>query len=413
MTVFQIIAILITLTAVFSYLNFRYIKLPTTIGVMLIALLVSLGLIAIGFFVPWIREDAQTLLTRIEFDNTLMQGMLCFLLFAGALHIDLNDLSKQKTVIASLAFIGLGISVFVFGTVIFFVLGWLGLELDYIWCLLFGALISPTDPVAVLGILKQAKVPRSMEIQIAGESLFNDGIGVVAFIVLSEIAVTGHTVSAEHIGLLFVEEAVGGALFGFVIGWLTYRLLKSVDNYQVEVLLTLALVMGGYALASAIHISGPIAVVVAGLFIGNHGRRFAMSETTRLHLDGFWKLTDEILNALLFVLIGMEVLVLTFSGNLFIAGLLAIPAILLARWVSVSIPVLVIGRWRTFIPGTISILTWGGLRGGISVALALSLPPGREREILLAVTYTVVIFSILVQGLTLRRVARLVVKAES
>ena len=410
MTVFQIIALLFTLTALFSYVNYRYIKLPATIGVMLIALLVSLALIVVGLFVPWIQEDARSLLTRIEFDNTLMHGMLCFLLFAGALHIDLNDLSKQKSVIASLAFVGLGLSVFIFGTIIYFVLGLLGIELEYVWCLLFGSLLSPTDPVAVIGILKQAKVPRGMEVQIAGESLFNDGIGVVAFIVLSEIAVTGHQISAGHIGMLFLEEAIGGVLFGLVVGWITYRLLKSVDNYQVEVMLTLALVMGGYALASAIHVSGPIAVVVAGLFIGNHGRRFAMSESTRTHLDGFWELTDEILNALLFVLIGLEVLVLSFGGNLIVAGLLAIPAILLARWVSVALPVTLLKRWRTFTPGTISILTWGGLRGGISVALALSLPPGREREIILAVTYTVVIFSILVQGLTLKHVARLLVK---
>jgi monovalent cation:H+ antiporter, CPA1 family len=410
MTVFQIIALLFTLTALFSYINYRYIKLPATIGVMLIALLVSLALIVIGLFVPWLEEDARGLLTRIDFDNTLMQGMLCFLLFAGALHIDLNDLSKQKSVIASLAFVGLGISVFIFGTLIYFILGWLGIELEYVWCLLFGALLSPTDPVAVIGILKQAKVPRGMEVQIAGESLFNDGIGVVVFLVLSEIAVTGHQISAGHIGMLFLEEAVGGVLFGLVVGWITYRMLKSVDNYQVEVMLTLALVMGGYALASAIHVSGPIAVVVAGLFIGNHGRRFAMSESTRTHLDGFWELTDEILNALLFVLIGLEVLVLSFGGNLIVAGLLAIPAILLARWVSVALPVSLLKRWRTFTPGTISILTWGGLRGGISVALALSLPPGREREIILAVTYTVVIFSILAQGLTLKQVARLLVK---
>jgi len=299
---------------------------------------------------------------------------------------------------------------FVFGTLIHFALGWLGFELSYVWCLLFGALISPTDPVAVIGILKTAKVPRALEIQIAGESLFNDGIGVVAFIVLSEIAVAGQDVSAGHIGILFVEEAVGGAVFGFVMGWIAYRLLKSVDNYRVEVMLTLALVMGGYALASAIHVSGPIAVVVAGLFIGNHGRRFAMSDTTRQNLDAFWALIDEILNALLFVMIGLEILVLAFTRDLFFAGLLAIPAILLARWVSVVVPVTFIRCWREFTPGAVTIMTWGGLRGGISVALALSLPASREREIVLAVTYIVVIFSILVQGLTLERVVCALVK---
>ena len=406
MTAFQIIAVLLTLTALFSYVNYRWIKLPATIGVMLIALVVSLGLIASRLFAPSIEHEAANLLRQIDFDDTLMQGMLCFLLFAGSLHINLNDLAKQKGVITTLAIAGVVISMFVFGTAIHFVLRWLGLELSYAWCLLFGALISPTDPVAVIGILKDAKVPHSLELQIAGESLFNDGIGVVAFIVLHEIAITGQHASAGHIGLLFLHEAVGGALFGIVIGWITYQLLKSVDNYRVEVMLTLALVTGGYALASAIHTSGPIAIVVAGLFIGNHGRAFAMSETTRKNLDTFWELLDEIMNALLFVLIGLEVLLLTFTRDLFLAGLLAVPAILLARWVSVAAPIAVMSRWRKFNSGTVAIMTWGGLRGGISVALALSLPTGSEREIVVAVTYILVIFSILAQGLTIERVVR-------
>lgn len=410
MTVFQIIAILISLTAIFSYLNFRFFKLPATIGVMLIALLMSLALIGAGHFAPWIHEAAVGLTKQIDFNGALMQGMLCFLLFAGAMHIDLSELKDQRGVIATLAVAGVVISMFVFGTLIHFVLGWLGFELSYVWCLLFGALISPTDPVAVIGILKEAKVPRSLEVQIAGESLFNDGIGVVAFIVMSEIAVSGEHASVAHIGQLFLEEAVGGAAFGFFIGWIAYRLLKSVDNYRVEVMLTLALVMGGYALASVIHVSGPIAIVVAGLFIGNHGRQFAMSDTTRENVDSFWELIDEILNALLFVLIGLEILVLAFTRDLLLAGLLAIPAILFARWISVSVPVSVIRRWREFTPGTVRIMTWGGLRGGISVALALSLPASREREIVLAVTYIIVIFSILVQGLTLERVVCALVK---
>jgi len=410
MTVFQIIALLITLTAMFSYLNYRYFKLPATIGVMLIALLVSAGLIGAGHFAPWIREGAENLLKQIDFDKALMQGMLSFLLFAGALHINLDDLNKQRGVIAPLAIAGVVISMFVFGTLIHWALGWLGFELGYAWCLLFGALISPTDPVAVIGILKDARVPHSLEVEIAGESLFNDGIGVVAFIVLREIAVADQHASVAHIGLLFFEQAVGGAVFGFVIGWITYRLLKSVDNYRLELMLTLALVMGGYALASVIGVSGPIAIVVAGLLIGNHGRRFAMSDTTRKHLDAFWEFLDEILNALLFMLIGLEILVLTFTRELFFAGLLAIPAILLARWVSVALPVTVMRRWRKFTVGTVTIMTWGGLRGGISVALALSLPAGHEREIVLVVTYIVVIFSILVQGLTLKRVVRALVK---
>lgn len=413
MTIFQILAILISVTALCSYANYRYLRLPATIGVMLIALLVSLALIGVGWFAPAVHHAAETLLAQIDFDQALMQGMLSFLLFAGALHINLTDLREQKGVVATLAVAGVVISLFVFGTLTHYALGWVGLSLSYGWCLLLGALISPTDPVAVIGILKQAKVPHSLEIQIAGESLFNDGVGVVIFIVLSEIVLAGQTVSAAHVGGLFLTEAAGGAGFGFIIGWIAYRLLKSVDNYRVEVLLTLALVMGGYALAAVLHVSGPIAVVVAGLFIGNHGRSFAMSETTRQNLDTFWELIDEVLNALLFVLIGLEILVLTFTRQLFLAGLVAIPTLLFARWVSVALPVGLLGRRQVFPPGTVRIMTWGGLRGGISVALALSLPPSPQREIALGITYIVVIFSILAQGLTLERVVRRLTRARS
>jgi CPA1 family monovalent cation:H+ antiporter len=404
MTIIQIVALLITLTALFAYLNHRFIRLPTAIGVMLIALGLSLALIAVGHYRPGVEEAARRALQQFHFDEALMQVMLSFLLFAGALHINLNDLAEQKGVITALALVGVTVSLFLFGTLIHLVLGWVGWPLSYAWCLLFGALISPTDPIAVLGILKSARVPRSLEIKIAGESLFNDGIGVVAFLVLHEIAVGGQEPGAGHIVALFLKEAVGGAALGLGLGWITYRLLKSVENYTVEVMLTLALVMGGYTLASALHTSGPIAVVMAGLLIGNHGRRFAMTESTRRHLDTFWELNDEVLNALLFVVIGLEVLVLTFTRDLLLAGLLAVPVLLLARWVSVGLPVAVLKRWRAFTPGAVSIMTWGGLRGGISVALALSLPPGRERDVILAVTYIVVVFSIAVQGLTLRPV---------
>jgi monovalent cation:H+ antiporter, CPA1 family len=404
MSVFQVFASLLTLTALFSYLNYRFIKLPTTIGVMLIALIASLGLIALQYFGFNIAPMSARVLQNVDFGQTLLQGMLSFLLFAGALHINLNDLADQKWIITILAVVGVLISMFVFGTAIYLVLIWLNLTLSYAWCLLFGALISPTDPIAVLGILKSAKVTKSLETQISGESLFNDGIGVVVFIVLLEIVVRGDQPSFVHISTIFLEEAVGGAIVGLLLGWITYRLLKSVDQYQVEVLLTLALVAGGYALANAIHTSGPIAIVCAGVLIGNRGRRFAMSATTREHLDAFWELVDEILNGLLFVLIGLEVLVVTFTRDVLFAGLLAIPAILFARWVSVAAPVLVMSRWQKFSPGTVTIMTWGGLRGGISVALALSLPASSERELVLAMTYVLVVFSILVQGLTIKQV---------
>jgi CPA1 family monovalent cation:H+ antiporter len=404
MSVFRIIAVLLTLTALFSYLNHRFIKLPATIGVMLIALVSSLGLIALQYFGLSTGPMAAQALRGVDFSQTLLQGMLSFLLFAGALHINLNDLAEQKWVITVLAVFGVLISMLVVGTIIYLLLGWLNLNLSYGWCLLFGALISPTDPVAVLGILKSAKVPKGLEIQIAGESLFNDGIGVVAFIVLHEIVVGGEQPSLTHISTIFFKEAVGGAIVGLILGWITYRLLKGVDRYQVEILLTLALVTGGYELATALHTSGPIAIVCAGLLIGNQGRRFAMSDNTRAHLDAFWELVDEILNALLFALIGLEALVLMFARGPFLAGLLAIPAILFARWVSVSAPVLLMSRWQKFPSGTLTIMTWGGLRGGISVALALSLPASSERELLLAMTYVLVVFSILVQGLTIKHV---------
>ena len=413
MSVFEVIAVLLTLTASFSYVNYRFIKLPTTIGVMLIALVGSLALITLQHLGFDIAPMATRAFEGVDFDQTLLQGMLSFLLFAGSLHINFNDLMEQKWVITVLAVVGVLISTLVFGTAIYLVLAWLNLKLSYASALLFGALISPTDPIAVLGILKSANVPKSLEIQIAGESLFNDGIGIVVFLVLHDVAVRGDRPSFTHISAIFLEEAVGGAVIGLLLGWITYRLLKSVDHYQVEVLLTLALVTGGYALASALHTSGPIAIVCAGLLIGNHGRRLAMSDTTREHLDTFWELVDEILNALLFVLIGLEVLVLTFTRDLLFAGLLAIPAMLFARWVSVGAPVLVMSRWYKFPPGAVTMMTWGGLRGGISVALALSLPAGSERELVLTTTYVLVVFSILVQGLTLKQVVMRVMRSSS
>lgn len=406
---FDIVALLLTLTAVFSYLNHRWVRLPTTIGVMLIALVLSVGLVALGQVVRGPAEYATALLERIDFDTTLMQGMLSFLLFAGALHINFDDLVRRGYTILILATFGVVLSTLLVGLGLYGMLPMLGMTLPLAYALVFGALISPTDPIAVLGILKTVRVPRSLEAKIAGESLFNDGVGVVVFLILAEVAVSHQPFSFGHTAVLFLEEAVGGALLGFALGWLTYRMLRSVDNYQVEVLLTLALVCGGYALAGAIHVSGPIATVVAGLLIGNRGRRFAMSEQTRQHLDTFWELVDEILNAVLFVLIGFELLALDYSWRWLAAGVGAIPLVLGARFVSVGLPVTLLRRWRRFTPGAVRVMTWGGLRGGISVALALSLPPSRERDLLLAVTYLVVVFSILVQGLTIARVVRRVV----
>ncbi|MFV1973453.1 MAG: cation:proton antiporter [Thiohalobacterales bacterium] len=401
------IAILITTAALFSYLNHRFIRLPTTIGLMLIALGISVTLVAIGMLGwPALRLEAETFLRGIDFHEALMQGMLSFLLFAGALHVNLSDLRNQKWVIALLATLGVLTSTILVGGLTYWLMDLLGLHLPFIYCLVFGALISPTDPIAVLGILKTVRVPKSLETKITGESLFNDGVGVVIFLVLAGIAAGDQPVTATSVTVMFLTEALGGVAFGLVIGGISYYMLRSINNYSVEVLITLALVTGGYALASALHLSGPIAMVVAGLLIGNHGRRSAMSDVTRQHLDTFWELVDELLNAVLFVLIGLEVLVLSFKASYFQAALVLAPAVLLARLVSVSVPVLLLRRVRKFSRGVIPIMTWGGLRGGISVALALSLPLGPEREVILAVTYLIVVFSITVQGLTIGRVIR-------
>lgn len=406
MKLFNIVAILITLSAVFSYLNFRYIKLPTTIGVMVISLLGSLGITLMGSLGFGLQEDAMRLLGSIDFDETLLHGMLSFLLFAGALHINLESLARQKWIIGTLASVGTICSTFIVGGLAWLVLDWLNIGLPLIYCLLFGALISPTDPIAVLGILKKAGVPESLETKICGESLFNDGVAVVVFLVLLQIETGEHDITVAKVVWLFVKEALGGALFGLLIGTIAYRMLKSVDNYKVEVMITLALVAGGYALAGSLHLSGPIAIVVAGLLIGNHGRLLAMSDRTRKHLDNFWELVDEVLNVVLFVLIGLEVLVLSWNQNYLIAAALMIPLLLLSRLASVALPISFLRRFRAFSPNVILILTWGGLRGGISVAMALSLPPGRPRDIILTITYAVVVFSIIVQGLTVGKLIR-------
>ncbi|MFQ5665462.1 MAG: cation:proton antiporter [Candidatus Binatia bacterium] len=406
MGLFQIIAALITLAAVFSYLNRRYIRMPMTIGIMLIALLMSALLIALHRFGWTFDEQARALLAAVDFNRTLFQGMLAFLLFAGALHVELSDLVEDRWVITSLATVGVVLSTVIVGALMWLLLKLVGLGIPAAYCFLFGALISPTDPIAVLGILKSVGAPKSLEAKIAGESLFNDGIGVVVFILLLEVATGGHDVTVRSVATLFAQEALGGAAFGFGSGAVAYFMLKSVDDYQVEILITLALVMGTYALAGVFHLSGPIAVVVAGLLTGNRGRRLAMSARTREHLDTFWELIDEILNAVLFVLIGLEVLVLAFTARYVVAGCVAIPIVLFARLVSVSAPVKLLGWRRDFDLRTIRILTWAGLRGGISVALALALPRGPEREVIVAITYSVVLFSIVVQGLSIGWVIR-------
>ena len=403
----DIAAICRAVTALLAYLNHRFVKLPTAIGVRVIALAISLPIVAldvIGLDYGQRRYE-ESFLRSIDFSDVLMQGMLSFLLFAGALHVDLSALKKYRWQVATLALAGTALSTAV-GLSLWLVLPWLGIKLGLMHGLLFGALISPTDPIAVMGILKSAGAPKNLELVIAGESLFNDGVGVVIFALLAGMLASGSAPSASAAFELLLREAGGGIAFGLVLGALLFYMLKSIDNYQVEVLLTLAAVMGGYALASHLHVSGPLAMVVAGLMTGNGGRALAMSDSTRHHVDMFWELIDEMLNAVLFVLIGMEVLLISFSGPLLLGGAVAIGMTLLARSLTVGLPVAWLPTLFKLPAGSARVLVWGGLRGGISVALALSLPAGPERNIVLALTYAVVVFSILAQGLSIGHVIR-------
>jgi monovalent cation:H+ antiporter, CPA1 family len=399
-------AAVITLAALFSWINHRYIRQPASIALLLFSLALSLGVVLLGKAGLDPRGHAQNAMDAIELDRALLDSMLSFLLFAGALHVDLGELERRKWSIGFLASAGVVISAALAGSALWWIWRLVGHPVPFIWCLLFGALISPTDPIAVLAVLKSAKAERSLQIKMAGESLLNDGFGVVLFVLFLGIALGGEQASLGAVTLLFVREVIGGGLFGLAIGYVAYRMLASIDNYKVEILLTLALVMGGYALALALHISGPIAIVVAGVLIGNHGRKYAMSASSRERLDDFWELVDEILVAVLFVMIGLELLRLEFRVTYAWAAALAVPAVLAARFLSVALAGLIPGLRKDFPPRVVGILTWGGLRGGISVALALSLPTGPHRDAIITVTYVVVLFSILVQGLTLSHLLR-------
>ena len=405
---FDIAAICLVFTALLAYLNHRFLGLPTTIGVMATALGLSLAIIGLDELgvAHGLRDAEESLVHSIHFGEVLLQGMLSLLLFAGAMHVDLGKLKSFRKQILALAVLSTIASTLIVGLSLWILLPVFGVGLGLSSCLLFGALISPTDPVAVMGILKSAGAPASLEVVITGESLFNDGVGVVLFSLLLATTASGSVPSVETGLIALVREAGGGLAFGWVLGYVTYRLLKSIDNYQVEVLLTLASVIGGYALASHLHVSGPLAMVVAGVMTGNRGRAHAMSNTTRRYVDMFWELIDEILNAVLFVLIGMEVLSISFDGRTLLAGVAATLVALLARLLTVGLPVALLGRSVRLPAGSWLVLTWGGLRGGISVALALSIPSGAGRDVVLALTYCVVVASILGQGLTVARVVR-------
>jgi CPA1 family monovalent cation:H+ antiporter len=414
----ELVAILLVLAAGFSYLNYRLLRLPNTVGLMALTLLASLAAVAVGLVFPAVEQQAAAFVRQIDFHDTVLLGMLGFLLFAGALHINLGDLARQKVTITVLATAGVLVSTLIVGGLTWGMLHLLGVPVRTVYCLLFGALISPTDPIAVLSLLKQLKAPEPLTVTVAGESLFNDGVGVVVFLCLLEMATGDHGFEPGQFALLFLREAIGGVLLGLAAGYLAYRLIKSVDKYQVEILLSLALAAGGYALANALSLSGPIAMVVAGLLIGNQGRLFAMSPTTVRNLDLFWELIYEILNAVLFVLLGLEVLAVNFTARHLEAGLLAIPIVLLARLVSAGLAVWLLPRRHRAERCAARVLTWGGLRGALSVAMALSLPREvvgaevPERELILVMTYVVVVFSILVQGLTIGPLARRWLAAE-
>ncbi|TDN38738.1 sodium:proton antiporter [Hymenobacter sp. UV11] len=402
MEIYNTLALLLVMAAVFGYLNHRFLRLPGAIGLMVLALgssLLAIGLGKLG--VDWVVK-ASELVRGLDFHTILMNVMLSFLLFAGALHVDVRALGRQGLAVGAMATVGILLSTFLIGSAFYFLLPLFGLPTEFIYCLLFGALISPTDPIAVLGILKQARIAESLQSRIVGESLFNDGIAVVLFMSLFEIAQFGTDKATPGlIGQLFLQEAAGGLVLGAALGYAAFWALRSIDNYQVEVLITLALVMGGTALATALHTSGPLAMVVAGLIVGDKGRELGMSDVTREYLDKFWEMLDEILNAVLFVLIGLKMLVLHISSTTLLVGLVAIVVVLAARWVSVGLPLVVLRRFYPFDRHILRVLTWGGLRGGISVALALSLPESMPRDLLVGITYVVVIFSIIGQGLTI------------
>ena len=437
LTLFEIAALLLALSALFSWLNAAFIKLPHTIGLLVIALAVSLLLIGLEAAVPGLglADSLRGAVSQVDFNETVMKGMLGFLLFAGALHVDFSRLANAKWAIGLMASIGVLISTFIIGTGMWLVAKLFGVHLPFIWALVFGSLISPTDPVAVLSILKTVKMPKDLEAKIAGESLFNDGVGVVVFTIIVAIAV-GTTGAGSHAGdvvmlaaagadvahgahgggfdvaeiaKLFFYEAGGGAILGALTGWIAYRSMAMLDEHAIEILITLGIVAATYAIAIRLHLSGPIAVVITGLMIGNKGVSMSMSEHTKEFLFGFWEMIDEILNSVLFLLIGLELLVLAIKPEYFWVTLAAIPLMLFARFVAVSIPIKLLSTFKEFTKGAIPVLTWGGVRGGISVALALSLPDNEYKPLILTATYGVVVFSIIVQGLTVKGLVQKVV----
>lgn len=410
MTFLQITSLLIVLAGVFGSINYLFLKLPSAIGILVVSLLASIGVLVVDIFVPGLgmANTARDVILGIDFSDALLEGMLGLLLFAGALHVKLADLRAQWKIVVLMATLGVGLSTAIVGVGFSWITG-----MPLMVALVFGALISPTDPVAVMGVLRGASLRKSLETKIAGESLFNDGVGYVVYLVLVAMAFPamgghgsdGHAPDAEFAATLFIQEAAGGAILGIVLGWLVFRVMRRIDDYPLEVLLTLGLAFGGYELAVWLHVSAPIMAVCAGLLIGDIGTKHGMSEETRKYVDAFWKLIDEILNAVLFLLIGFEVFAVALDTSYLVAGVMAIVLALVARLAAVAVPIMILGGPRSFGPGVIPIMTWGGLKGGISVALALALPDNEWKPLILTATYIVVVFSIIVQGLTVGKLA--------
>ena len=413
MELYYSFSVLIVLASFFAYLNIRFLKLPATIGIMIIAMISSIILVVTGNIFPETFTNFSKLFSEFDFTEVLMGAMLNFLLFAGAIHVNLKDLREQRGPVMVFSTISVLISALAIGLILDFVTDLLHIDLPFIYCLLFGALISPTDPIAVLSILKDAKVPKSLETKIAGESLFNDGVAVVVFAVILKLAQDpASDFSLPHVSWLLIREALGGFILGTILGIQSSKAMRKVDDYKVSVLITLSVVMGGYLIAQAMHISGPLTMVAAGIIIGNYGKKTAMSATTKDYLNKFWELIDEIMNAILFLFIGFELLLIPNILGYWQIGLICILLVLFSRFLSIWIPTLVIPFKEKFNRGTIKILVWGGLRGGVSIALALSIEEGPHKQMILAITYFVVVFSIIVQGLTIGKLANRVLPKE-
>ncbi len=407
MTIFILFSFLISLAAFISYLNIRFLKLPPGIALMLMGALISIGLALTGRTSPEFTNYIRQKLSAIDFSEFLLGILLSFLLFAGSLHVSYQQLKKSALSVLTFSTVGVLISTFLVGIGSYWLFMLFAVNIPFIHCLLFGALISPTDPIAVMSILKKVGISKSVEIKITGESLFNDGIGVVMFTTILEIIVNGSEhASISSVMLLFAREALGGILAGLVIGYIGYVLMKSIDHFQTEILISLSMVMGGYSLCHYLHVSGPLAMVVAGIFTGHKVLTEVMSDNTRDYLEKFWEVTDEILNSLLFMLIGLELVVLNFHIYYILLGLIIAICLIVFRYMSLWIPASLFRFKKTLEKNTLKIMTWGGLRGGISIALALSMPTTAYKEPLVIITYTVVLFSILVQGMTMEKVVK-------